>query len=186
MISFKKVLSYRPIKLLKMAIFHKSPIDVDYTADLSYEPISLSKNDIVNSGLFKQRVRLQYDGFLFYDQNCELVGYYWYTIGKRPPTVIPKIPSDAVWIFNMLVFENYRGHGYQKKMLKHFESNFRDYRSLYSDIHLHNIPSIKSFLKEGYRRCGIYYVLIIGIRFRNLNVKLGYWSKTAKHKYKYE
>lgn len=167
-----------------MAIFVKKPLATIYESELTYERISLSKNGILQSADFRRKKRYGYDGYLFYNVDNNLVGFYWYSISKAPPTSIPKIPNNSVWIFNMLVFEKYRGKGYQKEMLKHFDNQFQDYENLYSDILFDNIPSIKSFLKMGYQECGIYHIIIFGIRrYRFLNLRIGYWDRNRKHQY---
>lgn len=169
-----------------MGVFRRVPSLEEFVSDLSFQKISESDNEILDSKDFQNKTKNKYNGYLVYNKANDLIGYYWYTINKPPATVIPRIPKDVVWMFNLFVFENYRGNGYQKQMMKHFEKTFSNYQYLYVDILLNNTPSIKSVLKTGYKPCGIYYILVIGIRTKNLNIKMGYWSKTAKHKYRNE
>lgn len=180
------MLSYSPIKFRRMAIFRKVPSNDPFESELWFERISMSKNQIVATKDFERKLRYNYDGYLVYTHSGKLVGYYWFTKDIAPPTSIPKIPIGAVWIFNMYIFEQYRGNGWQKEMLRHFENEFRDSEILYADILLDNVSSIKNFIRCGYLECGVYYILIFGIRrFRRLNVKIGYWNKSQRHKYNF-
>lgn len=179
-------LSYSPLKYRRMAIFKKSPSLIDEIISLQAERISQSKHEITKAVDFKRKIYYGYDGYLFYDTNENAVGYYWYTINQPPPTSIPKIPKSSVWIFNMLVFDEFRGNGYQREMLKHFDRTFRQYESLYADILFNNIASIKNFLKVGYKENGVYWIVILGIRrYKNLNLKFGRWNQNKKHDYNF-
>lgn len=168
-----------------MAIFRKETNSIQQS-DLIFKKISESNDDIVHTKDFRRKLSQKYDGFLVYDKSDNLIGYYWYTINTPPPTSIPKIPKNTPWRFNVFVFEEHRGHGYQKEMSKHALSYFKDYKYFYCDILLDNAPSLKNILKMGYEPCGIYYILIFGIRrYKYLNFKIGYWDKNKKHKYKF-
>jgi len=83
----------------------------------------------------------------------------------------------------MYVNKELRKKGYQKQMLIHFEKTFRNYNELYADVRLDNYPSISNFLKLNYIENGIYYVLVIGFRFKNLYFTIKYWDKNRKHIY---
>lgn len=175
-----------PVLFLKRAIFRKKPSIPEYKGELRFERMSGSNNKVLSGKYFTGKFEYGYDGFLVFDSNQKIVGYYWYNLNQPSIINIPKIPKDSPWIFNMFVYEEHRGHGYQKEMLKHFEVMFSSYKWLYADIRLDNTPSIKSFLKLGYGEIGIYYIVVMGIRrIRSLNFKFGYWNRKKKHKYKF-
>lgn len=142
-------------------------------------------SDIYDYCIF--RIKKHYKGVGLVDSGTEeLIGYGFYSNTVAPPTNIPKLPKKCGWLFNTLILEKYRGNGYQKLLISERIKRLRNINSdviIYTDILEENYSSRKSFLKSNFRECGVYYVLVLGIRrFRYFSLKIGYWRKSEGHK----
>lgn len=170
-----------PITIKRNVVLCKVPSLASFKSELIFKKITKENYTLVNSLGFSRNFKYGYKGYLVYNKNSEMVGYCWYTENTSPPTHIPKIPKTGIWLFNMLVFENHRGHGFQRDMLRYLEYKLKKKEIIFVDIKQDNIPSLKNVLREGYEQKGIYYVLFIGLRrSKYLNFKIGYWAKNKK------
>lgn len=190
----EKIKEKLPLRYRKMQIFRKAPQGSE-DPFLIYESISehfkkpqdLWKMQLDTST--KRKLKQGYDGFCVFNKEGEWVGHYWFTLKTPPPTNISSIPQNALWVFNMFVSQNHRGHGYQKDMLVHLDSFAHQIgiAYIYADIQPENAPSIKTFLKANYQEAGVYKVAILGLRrYPFTNIKICRWNKTEKHTYKFK
>ena len=184
-----------PIKFRKRLVFRclSQDLSEDYlngvTKDIYIRRITT--NDIDNDAwllqhkfLLSNNLNEGHLGFVCVNVNTsECVGYFWIAIDKPPLNGIPKIPLNAAWFFNDFVREDYRSMGCQRLMIAYK----LDYLKRYKDIEIYaDVTSIKkgiprNYQNSGFVECGIYYILILGIRrFKYFNLTIFYWSKFNK------
>lgn len=182
-----------PLVLVKELIYQ---FDINFEIDIpnNVEVLDLDSNilnkivvskDILDYCIF--RINKGYQGICIINKiNNELIGYAFYSSHLTPPTNIPRLPKNSGWLFNDLIVEKYRGNGYQKLLIseriKRLKSE-NQHVNIYTDIIESNIGSRKSYIKAGFKELGVYYIMVLGIRRYNfLNLKIGYWNKSKKHK----
>lgn len=183
-----------PIVFVKELIY-KCPLNYQYLdIPSNIKVIDLNQTDLkkylIDDEIYKYcmfRVHKGYKGIgLIHSTTNEFIGYGFYSNLLAPPTNIPRIPQNSGWLFNTLIIEKYRGNGYQKLLIseriKRLKSD-NQHVNIYTDIIESNIGSRKSFIKSGFKEFGIYYIMVLGIRrYSFLNLKIGYWNKSKKHK----
>ena len=185
---------FLPVIFAKMFVYKRQSeernLDIELKG-LRVEELSIALLENINIDekhiiFFNNRLKQRYEGVLLLDEENNLIGYsFWTKKGNLPPTNIPRIPSNAIWVFNSFILEEYRGKGYQKIIIqerdKFIQKKYKDY-GIYSDIYESNYASRKSVIKSGFVPNGVYYICIIGMRRnRFLNIRFGWWFKNKKH-----
>ena len=94
------------------------------------------------------------------DPNINLVGNYLnkgrlfvYMHNNKPVSfiVVQSISHDTVEIKNLLTLENYRGHGYAKKLVRHIENIYKNIPAIIIGTANSSMSNIAFYTKLGYR-----------------------------------
>lgn len=89
---------------------------------------------------------------IFY-ANGKQIGQFWYSDERNPR-------KKTLYIFNVIIEEQYRNKGFGKEMMKesvsYLKNQYPNIKKLYLNSWIENLPAIKSYLYAGYKISSFY------------------------------